>query len=515
MNYSIFVALLMHFCVKKNRSIVFSFCIFEQPMHLLRCTLLLTLHLFLCFNIKAQKMNTVQYIEEFKFAAMQEMKIYGIPASVTLAQGILESASGNSKLAKDCNNHFGIKCRKNWTGNYCLADDDAPDECFRGYGSAMESYRDHSLFLKGASRYDFLFSLPATDYKAWAHGLRQAGYATNPAYGNIIISVVDRYRLSMYDSMTILGDDYDTPDTAASRLIQKHGLPAVIALKSQKPEDIAKLYDLGSWQIYKYNDLKNGEDLKPGEIIYLKPKKRRATADFHAVREGETLRDISQQHAVKLKKLEKFNQIVASKPLKPGEIIYLREKRLNDSLKKEAIKRQSEVQEESDSVLRIAKEGDTWQSLGSQNGKRPEELKKNNADIERPVPGQVVLISSEKITDKTVADMPSTAGKIMFHSVIKGETVYSISRLYKISPDSLIKWNKIKDHQIMGGQELQVQSPDSNVQGKQNQTHTVSAGETLFQISRRYGVSVADLQQQNGLKGTEIKVGQRIVIVRY
>jgi LysM repeat protein len=303
-------------------------------MGVFRYTLLLTLYGFFCADITAQKMNTNQYIEEFKFAAMQEMKIYGIPASVTLAQGILESASGNSKLAKDCNNHFGIKCRKNWTGNFCLADDDAQDECFRGYGSAMESYRDHSLFLKGASRYDFLFSLPTTDYKAWAHGLRQAGYATNPAYGNIIISVVERYRLSMDDSRMILGEDYNSPDTAASRLIQKHGLPAVIALKNQKPEDIAKLYDMGSWQIYKYNDLKNGEELKPGEIIYLKPKKRKATEDFHTVKEGETLRDISQLHAVKLKKLEKFNQIVASKPLKPGEIIYLREKKMKDSLKK-------------------------------------------------------------------------------------------------------------------------------------------------------------------------------------
>ncbi len=502
----------MHFCVKKNRCFVFSFYIFEYTMGIFRYTLLLTLYGFFCADITAQKMNTNQYIEEFKFAAMQEMKIYGIPASVTLAQGILESASGNSKLAKDCNNHFGIKCRKNWTGNFCLADDDAQDECFRGYGSAMESYRDHSLFLKGASRYDFLFSLPTTDYKAWAHGLRQAGYATNPAYGNIIISVVERYRLSMYDSMTILGEDYNSPDTAASRLIQKHGLPAVIALKNQKPEDIAKLYDMGSWQIYKYNDLKNGEELKPGEIIYLKPKKRKATEDFHTVKEGETLRDISQLHAVKLKKLEKFNQIVASKPLKPGEIIYLREKKMKDSLKNVENAAKSEAHTEKDSVIRIVKEGDTWQTIGNQNGKRPEDLKKINAGIEQPVPGQVVLITSENTTDKTISDVATPASTIKFHAVIKGETVFSISRLYKISPDSLVKWNKIEANAIRVGQELRVHSPITRGQVKQNQIHTVAAGETLYQISRKYGVSVADLQQQNGLKGNEIKVGQKIVI---
>ncbi len=465
-----------------------------------------------CSALSAQKMNTQQYIEEYKYAAMQEMKIYGIPASVTLAQGILESASGNSKLAKDCNNHFGIKCRKNWTGNFCLADDDAADECFRGYANAMESYRDHSLFLKGASRYDFLFNLPATDYKAWAHGLRQAGYATNPAYGTIIIGVVERYRLSMYDSMIVLGDDYDTPDTAAGRLIRLHGLPAVIALKSQQPEDIAKRYDMGVWQIYKYNDLKRGEDLKPGEIVYLKPKKRKANVDFHLVKEGETLRDISQQHAVKLKHLEKFNHIMSSQPLRPGELIYLREKRSKDSAAISRDMRGSSASVAKDTTLQVAGEGDTWNSIAQKTGQSSENLKKNNAGIDEPAPGQLVLLTPNSATPKVRDDNADVAKGLMYHTVVAGETVYSISRLYKTTPDSIVQWNNLVGSNIKAGQELRVRAKISDRLPAAAQKHTVLAGETLYQISRRYGVSVAELQKRNQLMGVDIKQGQVLVI---
>jgi len=159
------------------------------------------------------KMTTRSYIDSFKLAAMVEMKAYGIPASITLGQGILESASGNSKLAKECNNHFGIKCRSTWTGRFCLADDDAKDECFRGYLTANESYRDHSLFLYESKRYAKLFELASTDYKNWANGLREAGYATNPSYGNLLIGVIEKYRLAMYDSMVVMGEDFYTPST--------------------------------------------------------------------------------------------------------------------------------------------------------------------------------------------------------------------------------------------------------------------------------------------------------------
>jgi len=450
----------------------------------------------ICGSLSAQKMSTQQYIEEYKYAAMQEMKIYGIPASVTLAQGILESASGNSKLAKDCNNHFGIKCRKNWTGSFCLADDDAPDECFRGYTNAMESYRDHSLFLKGASRYDFLFNMPATDYRAWAHGLRQAGYATNPAYGDIIVGVVERYRLSMYDSMLVLGEDYSSPDTAAGRLIQMHGLPAIIVSKSRNPEDIARLYDMGVWQIYKYNDLKRGEELKPGEILYLKPKKRKGDEKYHMVKEGETLRDISQQHAVKLKYLEKFNHVMASQSLKPGEVIYLRDKRQKDSLQKTVTDRMPEPTIEKDTA---------W--------KNNEFLRKDDKDkVISGTQQEGLPTGKTSYTGKTTYLDIYPANRVSYHTVLAGETVYSISRLYNISVDSVINWNHLANANIRVGQELRVNRVRTIIQQKDIQTHTVSAGETLYQISRRYGISVSELQDKNNLKAAEIKVGQVLMI---
>lgn len=450
----------------------------------------------ICGSLSAQKMSTQQYIEEYKYAAMQEMKIYGIPASVTLAQGILESASGNSKLAKDCNNHFGIKCRKNWTGSFCLADDDAPDECFRGYTNAMESYRDHSLFLKGASRYDFLFNMPATDYRAWAHGLRQAGYATNPAYGDIIVGVVERYRLSMYDSMLVLGEDYSSPDTAAGRLIQMHGLPAIIVSKSRNPEDIARLYDMGVWQIYKYNDLKRGEELKPGEILYLKPKKRKGDEKYHMVKEGETLRDISQQHSVKLKYLEKFNHVMASQSLKPGEVIYLRDKRQKDSLQKTVIDRMPVPTIEKDTA---------W--------KNNEFLRKDDKDkVISGTQQEGLPTGKTSYTGKTTYLDIYPANRVSYHTVLAGETVYSISRLYNISVDSVINWNHLANANIRVGQELRVNRVRTIIQQKDIQTHTVSAGETLYQISRRYGISVSELQDKNNLKASEIKAGQVLMI---
>lgn len=482
----------MHFCAKKNLSENSPLSIFESSL-LSAMLNRITVFVFLfCGSVTAQKMNTQQYIEEYKYAAMQEMKIYGIPASVTLAQGILESASGNSQLAKDCNNHFGIKCRKNWTGSFCLADDDAPEECFRGYANAMESYRDHSLFLKGSSRYDFLFALPETDYRAWAHGLRQAGYATNPAYGNIIVGVIERYRLSMYDSMMVLGEDYESPDTAASRLLQVHGLPAVIAQKNQKPEDIAKQYDLGVWQVYKYNDLQKGEDLKPGEIIYLKPKRRKAVEDFHLVKEGETLRDISQQHAVKLKHLEKFNDIISSRPLRAGEIIYLREKREKDSAAGATVLKQSSRVTQQDTFLQDGRKGDSLQSQDGQSGKERETLTSTNPKIS--------------------AESTQLRRSLVFHTVVPKETIYSISRLYKITIDSVMAWNNLIDSKIKVGQELRVQAPLPKSEQIAIQRHTVQAGETLYQIARKYGVLVSEIQARNDLQLAEIKIGQVLII---
>jgi len=151
---------------------------------------------FLILILQAQKQTPTQYIDRYKELAIIEMHRSGVPASITLSQGVLESSSGNSRLAKFANNHFGIKCKGNWTGKTIYANDDAPDECFRAYGSVLESYKDHSDFLRKNWRYHELFELKITDYKGWCHGLRKAGYATNPQYGKILINLIERYELN-------------------------------------------------------------------------------------------------------------------------------------------------------------------------------------------------------------------------------------------------------------------------------------------------------------------------------
>jgi membrane-bound lytic murein transglycosylase D len=269
-----------------------------------------------------------------------------------------------------------------------------------------------------------------------------------------------------------------------------HGLPAVIVSKSQNPEDIAKLYDMGVWQIYKYNDLRKGEELKPGEIVYLKPKKRKADENYHLVKEGETLRDISQQHGVKLKHLEKFNHIISSQPLKPGEVIYLREKRRKDSADAAEAVKKTESANTVDTSNRLLRFEGNSHHLANPTGTV-------NANLDK--------------FQKTEYNTKSGNG-LVYHTVLPGETVYSISRLYNIPADSLIKWNGISDAKIRVGQELRLNSASKRLQQKSSQIHTVSAGETLYQISRRYAVSVSDLQAKNNLKSPEIKAGQVLQI---
>ena len=156
--------------------------------------------LFIIYALTVSAQNkTEQYIEQYSQIAVDEMNRYNIPASITLAQGILESGNGESRLATQGNNHFGIKCHGNWNGKTIIADDDEKGECFRKYNKVAESYRDHSLFLTERGRYSFLFDYNKTDYKKWAKGLKKAGYATNPKYPTLLIDLIEKYDLSRFD----------------------------------------------------------------------------------------------------------------------------------------------------------------------------------------------------------------------------------------------------------------------------------------------------------------------------
>lgn len=285
------------------------------------------------------RMTKADYIEKFSDQAIREMHSSGVPASITLAQGILESDCGNSPLAKYANNHFGIKCHKGWEGPTFIQDDDEKNECFRKYYEAYESYKDHSDFLRTRERYAFLFDLKATDYKGWARGLKQAGYATNPSYADLLIRIIEENKLHQYDDISKLPESEvlaevkkerkspSVPKVLAVRQIEvsDNNIKYVYAEKGDTPEAVAKRNNMGVWQILKYNDLDKHGYITQGEIVYLQPKRNNAKVDFHTVVQGESLRDISQKYGVKIKRIAKMNGWETRHVPQPGDLVKLRQ----------------------------------------------------------------------------------------------------------------------------------------------------------------------------------------------
>ena len=276
-----------------------------------------------------------EYIETYKDDAIREMMKSGVPASITLAQGILESGDGNSPLAVYGKNHFGVKCHSGWTGESMRLDDDAKDECFRKYETVYESYRDHSDFLVTRSRYDFLFDLKITDYKGWAKGLKKAGYATNPKYADMLIMLIEKNDLNQYDNYAKVPPRKLSKKRSSkllastnARTIKLHNHIKYIMVKEGDTfYRIAQDFEMNLWQLYKYNDLNKGDVLKVGDVIYLQPKRNKSKEKFHTVRQGETMRDISQMYGVKLKKLYKKNLLIVGTQPNVGDKIFLKNKK--------------------------------------------------------------------------------------------------------------------------------------------------------------------------------------------
>ncbi len=297
--------------------------------------------------------DNLEYIEKYKDLAIQEMYKYKIPASITLAQGILESGSGKSALARTANNHFGIKCHKDWTGPTFHQDDDAVNECFRKYNDPVKSFEDHSIFLATRSRYSALFKLKITDYKGWAYGLKKAGYATDPNYPKRLIKIIKDYHLHQYDKLsnkakykkprhsttrrsvrrrkrhTTGGADFDdiSLDNATMHKIRyNHGIKFVTAMQGDTYESIAREFNVYTYQLAKYNDAAKDKKLFPGERVYLQHKKNKGSKKYHIANGNESLYDISQEYGVKLKKLVKYNGVKAKTILPKGRKVYLRKK---------------------------------------------------------------------------------------------------------------------------------------------------------------------------------------------
>ena len=327
------------------------------------------------------KLTPEEYIYRWRATAVDNMEVYGIPASITMAQAILESGFGNGYLARVANNHFCIKCKKSWTGRTITHSDDNPDDCFRVYDSVEESFADHADFLSSGKRYEFLFAYDTDDYKSWAKGLKKAGYATAEDYAERLIGIVERYNLSLLDKSNgiALYDEYlaekygvkpapmadavaqdgdnvsqsggksgavvTTPGIAYSdkgvdpnnyrvtinshagyNVYRTNGTYYIVANEGDTYEHIGKLFDVAPRLLRKFNDVKKPAEPEASGVLYIEPKMScwQGEEMFHTVVEGETLYTISQMYGIRLKALMRFNKAMKDKELVAGQTIRLR-----------------------------------------------------------------------------------------------------------------------------------------------------------------------------------------------
>lgn len=325
-----------------------------------------------------ERMTRAEYIAKWRHIAIDNMETYGIPASITMAQGLLESGAGNSELARKSNNHFGIKCKSTWTGDKVYHDDDAKGECFRAYPTVEESYEDHAEFLNVNKRYESLFAYDITDYKSWAHGLKAAGYATAPDYAERLIKLIEEEHLYLLDQTdgTTLYDNYmadklgittsePTPKSGSEpqpapqpaptvtrdmttaysdrgidpdnfrvtinshhgyNVYKTNGAHYIIAKEGDDYAKLGKLFEMSASTLRRFNDVGSATEPSAGDIVYIERKSARWKGSnlLHTVTSGETLHTLSQVYGVRLDQLSKLNRIRPSDPLSEQQTIKLR-----------------------------------------------------------------------------------------------------------------------------------------------------------------------------------------------
>lgn len=299
--------------------------------------LLFPLLFVIVWNVSGQNQdqNYLAYIEKFHPIAIQQQKAHKIPASIILAQGLLESGAGKSRLTIEGNNHFGIKCH-DWNGDKIYHDDDEQNECFRKYRHAQESYEDHSMFLVNRPRYQSLFLLKTTDYVGWAYGLKAAGYATDPGYAQKLISIIERYNLHQYDTvhkgLFCSNDEAQNNNQQQTRplktreVYKSNYIKMIVANDTDTYASIAKDFKISEKRLRKYNDVGDNAIMNKGNIVYLSMKKKKASRanPVHVVQAGETLYGISQVYGIQLISLYKINNLALTEGARIGQIIKLR-----------------------------------------------------------------------------------------------------------------------------------------------------------------------------------------------
>ncbi len=315
---------------------------------------------------QTEKQRIDTYVNEYKDFAIGEMIRTGIPAAVTLAQGILETGGGQSDLAALAYNHFGIKCKSEWTGETMSHDDDAKNECFRKYACVQDSYKDHSDFLRTRPCYAFLFKLDPTDYEGWAKGLKKAGYATNPAYAQKLIKLIVENNLQDYTLLALNeGNNYEetsvnadktgnNSEVSVSSLIETSTVKPALSIQvlEEKTKNstypvnsvfsindlkviyaeagtsllaIANNYNISLKKLLEFNELADQADiLNLGQLIFLEKKSKKGTKEIHIVEANETLRDISQKEGIQLATVMEYNGLQKGMEPAAGEKIYLK-----------------------------------------------------------------------------------------------------------------------------------------------------------------------------------------------
>ena len=304
--------------------------------------------LFFCILAFGQSQNKayLNYIEQYCKLAQKQQKEFGIPASITLAQGLLESGAGQSSFSKASNNHFGIKCT-DWKGDKVYKDDDTKNECFRKYGHVLDSYEDHSLFLKNRSRYSFLFDYQSTDYENWAFGLKKAGYATDPTYAFKLISIIENYNLHQFDLgknikfNSTVSDNTTTPKiskkkylssigtihaTSNHEVMMVNGVKFVISKDNDSYSMIADEFNISQEKIFDYNEINPTDELIAGTRVYISKKKNKAPKECltHKILTGESMHSIAQDYGIKTEKLYQLNDMPYEEGAQYGKILKLR-----------------------------------------------------------------------------------------------------------------------------------------------------------------------------------------------
>ena len=528
---------------------------------------------FLSTFFNSSVAQELSYVDIYHPIAVREMHHYGIPASITLAQGILESGRGKSALAAEGNNHFGIKCHKGWEGPSMLLDDDAPDECFRVYEDAESSYKDHSIFLTTRSRYDTLFTFDIKDYTSWAHGLSACGYATNPKYPELLISIIESANLQRFDDFaegqyevegpysslvsengksTSSDPTNDSPPEASTSypdLRENDGVFLLnriqaVGYRGEALDSLAVLLDLSILQLSKYNDLLAGESIPLGSPVYRQPKKKKGREKTVVVQPGDNMWLISQWQGIRLTRLYILNNMIPGEEPAVGEVLHLRK----PSESKPALRDKSEDNTETSQATEVrVEEGEegteaNLEEVASQNVEIDTEINREvDSEINEEEDAEVyeesepsehaVDISNDGSSEEALADV-SSAPQVEVEDGDKQLSTFSEDESLPELVDGVetdvaeedtevtepVEKNPVNEeniapdaNQVPAETALSEPAPEV-IETRERSFHTVAEGETLFSIARLYDLTLMNLKQWNALDGVGIEVGQKLFV---